>query len=226
MTQGRPNSDTRPVVAVLARAPAAGRVKTRLVPRLGAERAAELHLRMMHHTLATVALSRVGPVELWCGADGDLSALEACRRKLGVPLHMQPDGDLGQRMSAIAAQVLSRANRLIMVGTDAPSMTPGDITEAARALAEGHDAVVGPAEDGGYYLIGLNRHAPDVFDGIDWGTPAVLMQTRVRLLGLQWRTHELPLRWDVDTPGDYDRLRADRQLSFLTEYLEAAASAQ
>jgi rSAM/selenodomain-associated transferase 1 len=226
MNPRKPNPDTRPVVAVLARAPAVGRVKTRLIPRLGAERAAELHLRMMHHTLATVALSRVGPVELWCGADGDLSALEACRRKLGVPLHMQPQGDLGRRMSAIAAQVLSRASSVIMIGTDAPSMTPADLVEARQALATGQDAAVGPAEDGGYYLIGLSQHAPDLFDGIDWGTPAVMMQTRVRLLALHWRTHELPLRWDVDTPADYDRLRADRRLSFLTESLEVAGFPQ
>jgi rSAM/selenodomain-associated transferase 1 len=226
MTSRDPIPDARLVVAVLAKAPAVGRVKTRLIPRLGAERATELHLRMVHHTLATVALARVGPVELWCAADGDLSAFEACRRKLGVPLHMQPQGDLGQRMSFIAAQVLSRAGSVIMIGTDAPSMTPGDVVEAAQALAEGQDAVVGPAEDGGYYLIGLNRPGPEVFDGIDWGTPAVLMQTRVRLLGLHWRTHELPLRWDVDTPADYERLQADSRLSFLTESLEAAGFPQ
>jgi rSAM/selenodomain-associated transferase 1 len=216
----------RPTVALLARAPVAGHVKTRLIPRLGAELAAELHVRMVHHTLATLALARVGPVELWCGADGDRSLFEACRRKLGVPLHMQPEGDLGQRMSAIAVQVLARAKGVIMVGTDAPSIQPGDLVEAGQALADGHDAVVGPAEDGGYYLIGLTRHAPELFAGIDWGTPAVLMQTRVRLLGLRWRTHELQVRWDVDTPEDYDRLHADRQLSFLTESLEAAGLAQ
>jgi rSAM/selenodomain-associated transferase 1 len=226
MDQRRANPQARPVVVVLARAPEVGRVKTRLMPRLGAERAADLHVRMVHHTLATLALARVGPVELWCAADGNLSLLEACRRKLGVPLHMQPEGDLGQRMSAIAAQALSRASGVVMVGTDVPSMTAGDVIEARQALAEGNDAVVGPAEDGGYYLLGLNRHAPEVFDGIDWGTPAVLMQTRVRMLALHWRTHELQLRWDVDTPADYDRLRADRQLAYLTESLEAAGFPQ
>lgn len=222
MSHSHPNQDLRPVVAVLARAPEVGRVKTRLIPRVGAAGAAELHLRMAHHTLATLALARVGPVELWCAAEGDMSRFEACRRKLGLPLRMQPEGDLGQRMSAIAADVLARAGAVILVGTDVPSMTPGDVTDARRALADGCDAVLGPAEDGGYYLLGLRKHDPDLFAGIGWGTSQVLMQTRVRMLGLGWRTHDLSVRWDVDTPADYDRLAADPHLSFLTDSLEAA----
>jgi uncharacterized protein len=218
--------DVRPVVAVLAKAPAAGRVKTRLIPLLGAERATDLHVRMAHHTLATVACARVGALELWCAADGDLSWFETCRRGLGVPFHRQPEGDLGQRMSAIAAQILARADSVIMVGTDVPSMLPSDIAQAREALAGGHDAVLGPAEDGGYYLMGLNRHAPELFDGIDWGTPRVLAQTRSRLLALGWRSHELAPRWDVDTPADYERLRADPHLAFLTGSLEAAGVRQ
>jgi hypothetical protein len=201
-----------------------GRVKTRLIPRLGATRAAELHMRMAHHTLATLALARIGPVELWCAAGGDMSLFEACRRKLGVPLRMQPEGDLGQRMSAIAVDVLARAGAVVMVGADVPSMTPGDLIEARQALADGSDAVLGPAEDGGYYLIGLRRHDRDVFTGIEWGTQHVLMQTRVRMLAFGWRTHDLPVRWDVDTPADYERLAGDRQLSFLTDSLEPAGS--
>lgn len=226
MNPSKSNSNAATVVAVLAKAPVPGRVKTRLIPRLGAERAVGLHLRMVHHTLATLALARVGQVELWCAADGDLSAFEACRRKLGVPLHMQPEGDLGQRMSTIAQQVLSRAEAVILVGTDTPSMTPGDVVEAQRALAQGSDAVVGPAEDGGYYLIAMKQHASAVFEEIEWGTPAVLMQTRMRLLALHWRVHDLPLRWDVDTEADYDRLRADRRLGFLTESLEVTGFPQ
>jgi hypothetical protein len=226
MNLSQTTHDLRPMLAVLARAPAVGRVKTRLIPRVGAESAAELHVRMAHHTLATLALARVGPVELWCAADGDMSRFEACRRKLGVPLRMQPEGDLGQRMSAIAADVLARAGSVILVGTDVPSMTPGDVIEARQALADGCDAVLGPAEDGGYYLLGLRKHDPDLFAGIDWGTPQVQMQTRVRMLGLGWRTHDLSVRWDVDTPADYDRLAADRHLSFLTDSLEAAGLPQ
>ena len=220
------NRDLRPVLAVLARAPAVGRVKTRLIPRLGAERATELQVRMAHHTLATLALARVGPVELWCAADGDMSLFEACRRKLGVRLRMQPEGDLGQRMSAISTDVLARADAVIMVGGDVPSMTPSDVIEARQALADGCDAALGPAEDGGYYLLGLRKHDYAVFAGIDWGTPQVLMQTRVRMLGLGWRTHDLSVRWDVDSPADYDRLAADRHLSFLTDSLDTAGLLQ
>jgi rSAM/selenodomain-associated transferase 1 len=211
----RRTRDGRPTIAVFAKAPATGRVKTRLIPRLGPQGAAELHVRLVQHTLATLALARAGTVELWCVPDGDLTLFEACRRKLGVPLRIQPEGNLGQRMSGAAADVMSRANGVIIIGTDVPSMTPGDLTEARQALASGHDAVLGPAEDGGYYLIGLNAHAPELFEGVDWGCSAVLEETRARLRALGWHWHELSTRWDVDTPEDYDRLLADPRLALL-----------
>jgi rSAM/selenodomain-associated transferase 1 len=205
--------EARLVVAVFARPPTPGQAKTRLIPRLGPDAAAQLHLRMAHHTLATLATARPGPVEVWCAAEGDPSAFEACRRKLGVPLRMQRGGDLGQRLDHAAADILRRANSVIIVGTDAPSMTRGDLLEARQALEGGCDAVLGPAEDGGYYLIGFNRHVPGLFDRIDWGTSAVLEQQRARLRALGWTWRELATRWDVDTPADYDRLLADPLLA-------------
>ena len=129
-------------------------------------------------------------------------------------------------MSAISTDVLARADAVIMVGSDVPSMTPSDVIEARQALADGCDAALGPAEDGGYYLLGLRKHDYAVFAGIDWCTPQVLMQTRVRMLGLGWRTHDLSVRWDVDSPADYDRLAADRHLSFLTDSLDTAGLLQ
>jgi rSAM/selenodomain-associated transferase 1 len=209
------NAGGRPIVAVFAKAPVPGQVKTRLIPRLGAAAAAQLHMQMAQHTLATLALARVGPVELWCTATGDLSMFEACRRKLGVPVRMQPEGDLGQRMSVAMADLLTRAPSAIIVGTDCPTLSPGDLTAAREALAGGYEAVLGPAADGGYYLLGLNHHHPSLFEGIDWGTPAVLEQARARLSALGWKWQELPTRWDVDTPDDYDRLLSDGRFAAL-----------
>ena len=212
MTTG---AEGRTTIAVLARAPVPGEVKTRLVPRLGQVGAARLYERLVKHTLATMAMSRVGPLELWCAPDPGQSFFQACRRSLGLSLRAQPDGDIGARMSEAARDALLREKAVVVVGTDVPSLTPSDMRDARAALAAGHDAVLGPVEDGGYYLIGLRRHTPALFEGIDWSTQHVLEATRQRLRELGWRWHELPTRWDIDRPEDVDRLQEHPHLHWL-----------
>ena len=215
-------SDTdsrRVLVQVFAKAPVPGQVKSRLVPLLGPERAAELHCRLVQHTLATVAMARVGHVELWATAPGEQAFLQACKRLLGIPLLFQPDGDLGARMSAAMTDGLERASAVLLVGCDVPTMTCADLREARDALDGGNDAALGPAEDGGYWLIGLSRHAPELFADLPWSTPALLDATRERLRALRWRWHELPTRWDVDRPEDVHRLAAEAHLGRLVSDL-------
>jgi glycosyltransferase A (GT-A) superfamily protein (DUF2064 family) len=96
----------------------------------------------------------------------------------------------------------------LIMGSDCISLCPADIREAAAALERGADAVLGPAEDGGYVLLGLARASPALFNGIAWGGDRVLVDTRTRLRQLGWRWHELPVRWDVDRPEDLARLGA------------------
>jgi len=100
-----------------------------------------------------------------------------------------------------------RRQPLLIVGTDCPVLTPEHLQRAADALHT-HDAVLIPAEDGGYVLIGLRRALPSVFQRVDWSTPRVMAQTRERLnaLGASWL--ELPALWDVDDPQDWQRLQA------------------
>lgn len=207
-------TEDRPLVIVLAKAPVPGEVKTRLAPRLGPVAAARLQARLIRHTLATLEMSRVGPLELWCAPDPRQVFFEACRHELGLSLRQQPEGDIGARMSAAARDGLSRA-KSVVVGTDIPSITLDDLREAHAALSAGHDAVLGPTEDGGYYLIGLRCHALVLFEDIAWSTQHVLETTRQRLGALSWRWHELPTRWDIDRPQDIDRLQADPQLHWL-----------
>ncbi len=97
----------------------------------------------------------------------------------------------------------------LLMGTDCPSLTADDLQESAEVLRRGVDAVIGPAEDGGYVLIGLRRHTPELFTGIPWGTGAVLPRTRERLSGLGWKWHELSEQWDVDRPEDIERLKQE-----------------
>lgn len=132
-----------------------------------------------------------------------------------MELHNQPNGDLGRRMAFAFSKTLKRASSAILIGTDCPSLTQADLKEAAEILAQGFDAVIGPAEDGGYVLLGLRHYVPDLFSGISWGTNRVMEKTRLRLRRLKWRWHELPERWDVDRPEDLERLRMEGHLKSL-----------
>jgi hypothetical protein len=203
------------IVQVFAKAPVPGQVKTRLIPILGADGATELYRRLVRHTLATAALARVGPIEVWTTAPGQDAFIRSCKRVLGVDAHLQPDGDLGARIYSAAEDGLRRAGGVIVVGADCPTMDLDDLRAARDALAAGDDVVLGPAEDGGYWLIGLARCDPALFAGIAWSTAAVLDATRERLEGLGWRWSELTTRWDVDRPEDLARLAEIRSLSTL-----------
>jgi len=182
-------ADTRTKVIVFARAPRAGRVKTRLIPLLGEQGAARLHARLLRRALRTARGARLGAVELWT----------AERQQRGA--------DLGERMMHAFAHSLRRAARVILIGSDCPVLRPRDLRQAARWLAGGADAVFAPAQDGGYALIALRRVSPRLFQGMAWGGAQVMTQTRERLLALGWRWRELPVVWDVDRPEDYRRLQ-------------------
>jgi len=191
---------------VFARAPVPGEVKTRLIPALGEAGAAALHRRLVSRCLRAARDSRLGPVELWCAPGVDDAFFRECERRLGVSLRSQEGRDLGERMYGAFESALARSRRAILVGSDVPALSPRYLRDADRALAEGEDAVVGPAEDGGYVLIGLSRVDAELFRGIPWGRPEVLAETRGRVAALAWRLRELPALWDVDRPEDLARL--------------------
>ena len=194
-------------VAVFAKAPIAGEVKTRLIPALGEQGAAALHRALVTRAIETAAEAAIGPVGLWCAPDaGDLFFRE-CSRRFGVTLIAQGEGDLGARMQRALAAMLSSAARALLVGSDVPAMTPDYLRAADAALAQGYDAVLGPAEDGGYVLIGLRRVVPDLFEHVRWSEPDVLAVTRTRIARLGWRHLELPTLWDLDRPEDLKRER-------------------
>jgi glycosyltransferase A (GT-A) superfamily protein (DUF2064 family) len=106
-----------------------------------------------------------------------------------------------------------------LIGTDAPSLTEADLKESAEVLLKGIDAVISPAEDGGYVLIGLRHEVSDLFTGISWGSNTVMEETRLRLRQLRWRWHELPERWDVDRLEDLERLKREGHFIFCEDSL-------
>jgi len=183
---------------VFARAPVAGKVKTRLIPRLGAERAAQLQRRLILAALRTAAA--VGPVEL------HVTHRHSWLRGLGVTLRLQRGGDLGERMHHALRGRVSGRRFAVLIGSDAPALRPADLRQALRWLRGGTDVVLAPAEDGGYALIAARRIDARVFAGIRWGTDEVLARTldNLRQCGLSYRL--LRTVWDVDRPDDVDRL--------------------
>ena len=193
-------------VAVLAKAPVPGQAKTRLAPLLDDAGAARAQRGFILRTLATARRASTGPLTLH-GAQGAVHRLfHLLRDRWGVVCVPQADGDIGKRMAAVMVEHFERSPSLplLIIGTDCPVLTPEHLQQAADAL-QTHDAVLIPAEDGGYVLIGLRVALPTVFEGVDWSTPRVMAQTRQRLTqaGARWR--ELPALWDVDDPQDWIR---------------------
>jgi len=190
------------IVQILARAPVAGEVKTRLIPGLGACRAAKLQRWMTDRAIATALDAALGPVELWCAPDRGHPAVEALVRERPLSLHDQLDGDLGARMAGALAHGVAAAGSALLIGSDCPFLTADDLRAAACALARGRDAVLVPACDGGYVLIGLRRVDARLFTGVEWGGSEVLKATRARLAQLTWQWTELAPRSDIDRPED------------------------
>ena len=184
------------MIIVFARAPVPGAAKTRLIPRLGAWRAARLHARLTQHAVDTALAARCGAVEL-----------HGTRRhsffsSLNAGFRLQRGKDLGERMQ----RALSRARKpVILIGSDCPMLTPADLRRAARWLRGGCDVVLAPAEDGGYALIGVKKTIEKrLFENIGWGGPRVYADTVKKLQGARWRA--LRTVWDVDRPEDLPRL--------------------
>ncbi len=194
---------------VFARAPILGEVKTRLLASIDAQTVTALHETLVLHTLNTAVESKAGPVELWCTPMVDHPFFIQCANQFPIELHLQTEGDLGKRMAHAFQETLKRANMALLIGTDCPSLTCEDLKEAKKALEQGTPAVISPAEDGGYVLIGLRQYEFTLFEGISWGTSAVLEETRQRLRRLQWNWYELSEKWDVDRPEDIERLRRE-----------------
>jgi len=196
---------------IFAKAPTPGRVKTRLIPALGESGAAQLQRQLIERTLRVAVAAGLGTPELWCAPDPDDSFFAVCAKRYGISLRPQGEGDLGMRMARALESALAAGSPGLLIGCDCPALTPAYLREAAAALAGGNDAVLGPAEDGGYVLIGLARSQPaQLFQDIAWGSASVMQETRTRLARGNWRWRELPLLWDVDRPEDLRRLRQVR----------------
>jgi len=193
---------------VMAKAPRAGEVKTRLIPALGADGAARLAARLLDHAMTQARAAGFDALVLACAPDPAHPAFAAQARRGGVALVAQDEGDLGVRMRCCFERAFAQGfDRVVLIGTDVPSLSAGMLRAADAALAA-HDAVFVPAADGGYALIGLAGPAPSLFDALPWSTDRVMAITRERLAAARLRHVELPTVHDIDAPADLIHLPA------------------
>lgn len=189
-------------IAVFAKAPVAGEVKTRLIPALGATGAAQLHARLIERTLTTATGVRNADITLWVAGDLQDPTIVALAQRFNAVTEAQHGADLGARMADAFEHMLAQDARVVLVGTDCPALSPDDLLSASSQLSE-HDLVLQPALDGGYVLIALRAPQPRLFDSIAWGTSTVLQQTLERAAALRLKYLLRPALPDLDTPADY-----------------------
>jgi rSAM/selenodomain-associated transferase 1 len=186
---------------IFAKAPIYGQVKTRLIPKIGAKGATELHKQLVRLNLQK--FSPLFKVQLWCAPDELHPFFQTCQQEFAISLHRQQGIDLGERMAYALNSCLPTPT--VLIGSDCPILTPKIISDAFAALETDYSVVLAPAEDGGYVLIGMRQLVPEIFINMPWGTSQVLSITQQRLnhLGIKW--YQLPTQWDIDRPKDLER---------------------
>lgn len=191
-------------IVLFAREPVEGRVKTRLEPVLGRQGALAMHCELTRYMIHMVGQSGLAELELSVDGNPDHGWFRQCAAELRR--YAQQGDHLGERMRRAAKQVLAEREMVILLGADCVSVDADYLQSALRELEAGTDVVLGPAEDGGYVLLGLRRSDLSIFDALPWGSAEVLDLTRKKLQAqaIEWK--ELAPRWDVDRPADIERL--------------------
>jgi uncharacterized protein len=195
----------RRTLGLFAKQPVPGQVKTRLAAATDptwAAAVADAFLRDLVERLKAVTAERV---LAFAPAEGEPYFADLVQHRFA--LCPQGEGDLGQRLGAfLRQQMQAGAERVVLIGADSPTLPVAFVEEAFRLL-DGADVVLGPAADGGYYLLGCARRLPPLFEGIAWGGARVLLDSVNRLAGSGWRLAVLPPWYDVDTLNDWWALR-------------------
>jgi uncharacterized protein len=202
-----------PALLIFAKQPVAGAVKTRLARSIGPDRAMRVYCDLLATTLAHAHAAWrariVSRLELWCDGDPDAPFVRGIATAFGARRYPQREGDLGARMAHAIADALTRSAPVLLIGSDCPLLDPVRIAEAGAALAS-QDAVLIPAEDGGYVLIGVR--APITLADVRWSTSFALEDT-LKCLRDDGRTcATLAPAWDVDDEhglARWDAIRAN-----------------
>ena len=189
-------------LVVFAKAPQPGSAKTRLMPALGADGAAALARKLLDHALTQASAANLTALELCMSPAPQDPAWQGMKFAPAITLTAQGEGDLGERMARAVQRVISQHPCPVMLmGTDCPALTSAHLNEAARQLLR-HDAVLLPAHDGGYVLIGLKAPCPELFSDMPWSTSRVAHETLRRMAALGLRVWQGPTLQDIDEPAD------------------------
>ncbi|MFZ1548346.1 MAG: TIGR04282 family arsenosugar biosynthesis glycosyltransferase [Candidatus Nitrotoga sp.] len=188
-------------IIVFAKAPQPGFAKTRLIPALGAEGAAELAQQMLSNTLFEALAADIGTVELCSTPKIDDVAWQGIPLPFGIEITDQGEGDLGARLARASERAIENAESVLLIGSDCVEMSATLLREAAQSLHE-HDAVIHCTADGGYALLGLKHYSAALFSNMPWSTDAVASTTIARIGQLGWSLHIGQVLHDVDAPQD------------------------
>jgi rSAM/selenodomain-associated transferase 1 len=191
----------RPTLLIFIKNPELGKAKTRLAQSVGAEQALKIYLALLGHTCQLAQAvdaqrmlfysSFIDEKDQWLNKD--------------FSKYLQASGGLGERMSAAFAQAFAaQGGPVLIIGSDCAQLTPAIVTQGIKAL-ETHDFVIGPAEDGGYYLLGMKEFHPEVFQDIAWSTENVLPQTLEIISSNSWSHTLLPVLSDIDYEEDWEK---------------------
>lgn len=198
-------------IILLTKAPEPGQVKTRLIPALGRDKAAAIYRQFLDQTLGTLHESRLAPLTIHCSPSIHHPWFQFASTEYDAELHEQSMGDLGQRMDSAISTTLKNAESCVLIGGDCPSLQASDVDEALAALANDCEIVLGPAHDGGYYLLAARSEMTPYLENIKWGTASVFAETVQRLDCNHVKWHCLTMRADVDTIEDYELYFASKK---------------
>jgi uncharacterized protein len=190
------------VLLIFTKPPVAGLVKTRLIPGIGRRRASSLYQELLTKTLNTARKAGFSSIQVWVHGELDHNYFVRLKNRHSVKLYKQRGKDLGQRMFNAFDTALRRHRHAVLIGSDCPTLKYSDLQAATEYLERKTDVVLGPAVDGGYYLIGLSENDDRIFSGIKWGKEKVFADTCANIYSLNWEISLLSRRWDVDRTDD------------------------
>ncbi|MCB0637183.1 MAG: TIGR04282 family arsenosugar biosynthesis glycosyltransferase [Lewinella sp.] len=190
----------QPTLLIFVKNPERGKVKTRLAQGVGEDRALQIYQALLQHTREVVLAVEARRVLFYSNfiPEADDWPVDQFDKRLQV------DGDLGDRMRAAFAEGFRQSGPVVIVGSDCPQLTPRIIEEAFAQLAR-HDFAIGPAQDGGYYLLGMRTFQPRVFENMTWSTAEVFADTTRRMIALGATYALLPTLSDIDYQEDWER---------------------
>ncbi|MCU0973846.1 MAG: DUF2064 domain-containing protein [Burkholderiales bacterium] len=208
---------TETAIAILAKAPVPGTVRTPLIPLLGADGAATLYERCTDHAITTALEAGIGPVELWCRPSMLNPFFAEMARAHPITLRVQGNGHLGMRLFRTFEALLTAHPFAIVMGSNCPALLPVHLRMVAEALEDGYDAAFVPMDGGRCAAGGMRKASEEVFRDLSLPAGTVMDTLKARLREVRWRWLEFPTLWDLDARGGFSRLASDPLIKHLGE---------